>query len=383
VAPTPPPVVVAPAVAPTPPPLPVAPTPPPVATPATQSPTPAPWLIGGAAAGAAAAGAAAAGGAASVTPPPIPPVDPLAVEAEDITEVVRTAPPTGPIDTPWAKTETERTEIQTVRPPEEIVRPAGPAGIICPACATENEATRRFCKSCGTLLVAPVPTPVVRAMPRPRSFRLILLVPILLVAGLLGFGLTVVLRGGIGGTGAASTGPTAPTAPSAPSGSVARPSGSAATSAKPSAKTTKIALSDAKASSVLGPKYNALKAIDHDLGTSWQEGAKNESGQYVRVILKAPADIQSITIWAGSQAAQANYYGNLRPHHIEVKFDDGPAQPWELTDTFGPQVIKLSGHADTYVKFIIVDTYPSQKTALNGSPFDDCAISEIQLNGTP
>ena len=101
------------------------------------------------------------------------------------------------------------------------------------------------------------------------------------------------------------------------------------------------------------------------------------------LMLKAPADVQSITIWAGSQAAEANYYGNLRPHHILVTFDSGKAKPVELQDVFGPQTINVSGHVDTFVRFTIVDTYPSQKTALNGSPFDDCAISEIQLNGTP
>ncbi len=310
-------------------------------------------------------------------------VDPLAVEPEATTEVVRTAPPTGPIDTPWAKTETERTEIQTVRPPEEIVRPAGPAGIICPACATENEPSRRFCKSCGTLLVAPVPTPVVRATPTARSFRLVLLVPILLAAGLLGFGGTVLLRGGLGGSGATA----APSAGSSGAAHASAPTGSAAASPGASAKQTTVTvpITDAKASSTLGDlaKYAAPRAIDGSLSTSWQEGKATEKGQYIELFVGGPADIESITIWAGAQAASANYFGNLRPHHILVRFDSGPDQPWELKDVFKSQKIGVSGKVDSVVRITIVDTYASKKTALAGSPFDDCAISEVQLNGAP
>ena len=361
-----------------PPPPPVVPLPPTPVAPATAEPppttaTPAPWLIGTAAA------------AASVPAGPLPAVgpaavDPLAVEPEATIEVVRSAPPTGPIDTPWARTEEVRTEIQTVKPPEEIVQPVVPAGIVCPACATLNEQTRRFCKSCGTLLVAPVATPVVSSTPKGRSFPILLLFPILLVAGILGFGATFALRGGIGG-------PTATTAPTAAPSGAARASGPAA-SASPggasSAPTVKIPITDAKASSTLGdlPKYAATQAIDGSLSTSWQEGKATEKGQYIELFVGAPAEIQSITIWAGSQAASANYFGNLRPRHILVRFDSGSDRPFELKDVFKSQKIAVSGHVDSVIRITIVDTYPSKKTTLSGSPFDDCAISEIQLNGT-
>ncbi|HYC06471.1 MAG TPA: hypothetical protein VEG29_00970, partial [Candidatus Binatia bacterium] len=108
-----------------------------------------------------------------------------------------------------------------------------------------------------------------------------------------------------------------------------------------------------------------------------------EKGQFIELFVGAPAEIQSITIWAGSQAASANYFGNLRPHHITVRFDDGPDQPKTLKDEFSSQIINIAGHVDSVIRITIVDTYPSKKTALSGSPFDDCAISEVQLNGTP
>jgi hypothetical protein len=287
--------------------------------------------------------------------------DPPWIEQPDEAATVAWVPPVtrkGPTDTPWAEREPYRSEIEIVKPPDELGGPA-PTGVICGACGTENDTTRRFCRSCGNpLFTVEAPLPEVEE-PKPRSWRwLAILLPVLLVAGVLGFVGAALIRGGLFATASPSPGPIAPGP-----GIVLQPSG-------------------ATASSTLGGLWPPRDAIDKDTTSSWREGSGRLAGEWIQVTFRQPVTILSITIWAGAQKDQDNYKGNLRPRHITIAADGGRGQTFELTDTFGSQAIAYSGPVNSTLKITIQDAYPSTKTTFTGSPTQDCAISELQFNGT-
>ena len=296
-------------------------------------------------------------------------------------EITVVAPPTKPsnqpIDTPWVQREATRTDIEVVKPPDEIVKPQLPTGIICPACQTDNEPTRRFCKSCGTPLVAPTPLVEKRrtVRGRPAWVWVVILVPVLIVAGIAGFAIAAGLKSSniLGG--------------SSPSPSSSVPGSPAASGGSGGQVVHELAAKTIKASSQLGGRSNARwspgKAIDGKKETSWQEGVDGSvKGQWIEVTFANPGDITSITILAGNQAGEANYKANLRPRHITLRADGGDPREFELKDEFGPQDIAFIGHVDAKLRLTIIDTYAAEKTSLEGSPFEDCAISEIQFFGT-
>jgi hypothetical protein len=291
--------------------------------------------------------------------------DPPWVEQQDETATVAWVPPVGkkgPTDTPWAEPEVYRSEIEVVKPPDELGGPVS-TGIICSACGTENDTTRRFCRSCGNPLFA-VEVPTLEAEePKRRSWRwLAILVPILLVAGVLGFGGAALIRGGLFASSSPSPGPTA-SAPSGPNMVRLKP-------------TSPIA------SSRLGDIWAPSEAIDDDTTTSWREGAGKLAGQWIQVTFKQPVTVLSITIWAGAQKDEDTFKGNLRPRHIIVAADGGKGQSFELADSMGPQDIAYSGPVTSKLTITINDAYPSTKTTFPRSPTQDCAISELQFNGT-
>jgi len=285
------------------------------------------------------------------------------IEQPDEAATVAWVPPAatkGPTDTPWAEPDVYRSEIEMVKPPDELGGPVS-TGIICSACGTENETTRRFCRSCGNPFFAiERPAPEVEE-PKRRSWRwLAILLPILLVAGLLGFGGAALIRGGLFGS--ASPGPGTPPTTSGGGGVQLAPSG-------------------ATASSRLGDIWEPRMAIDGDPTTSWREKG-GLAGQWIQVSFKQPVTILSITIWAGAQKDQDAYKGNLRPRHITVAADGGQGQSFELSDTFGAQELAYKGPVTSLLKITIQDAYPSTKTSYPQSPTQDCAISELQFNGT-
>jgi hypothetical protein len=289
--------------------------------------------------------------------------DPPWVERPDETATVAWTPKPGtkgPTDTPWVEPEIYRSEIEVVKPPDELGGPA-PTGVICSACGTENDTTRRFCRSCGNpLFTVETAVPEVEES-KPRSWRwLAILLPVLLVAGVLGFVGAALIRGGLFAAASPSAGPIPP---GPGPGIVLQPSG-------------------ATASSTLGGIWPPRDAIDNDTTSSWREGTAKLAGQSIQVTFKQPVTILSITIWAGAQKDQDTYKGNLRPRHITVAADGGRGQSFELTDTFGSQAIAYSGPVNSTLKITIQDAYPSTRTAFTGSPTQDCAISELSFTGT-
>jgi hypothetical protein len=146
-----------------------------------------------------------------------------------------------------------------------------------------------------------------------------------------------------------------------------------------------LTLTGAKASSVVGNRemFNAAKVIDGRLDTSWQEGAREERGQWIEVTF-GPATVDALVIHGGYQLSRDAYLANRRPREILVSIDGGAPVSFTLADSEEPQRLDLDGPPGaTRVRVEIVSTYDPQATAYPGSPFDDMAISEILVLGFP
>ena len=288
-------------------------------------------------------------------------------------EEVAAPRPTGPVDSPWERLDAQRTEIETVKPPDELVRPAGPPGIICPACRTENEASRRFCQSCGTPLVVTAPVQPITARPARRSLRWVLiLVPIVIIAGVLGFGGAALLKGGL-----PAASPTV-----GPTGSqVATGSATPRTSATPTASSggpsaPPLVLHQITGSGKRDQAHSTGKSIDGDPTTSWQQDAKGGKDIWIEVeFVDGSVDLSKIAISPGDQKSGAAYKASQRPHHVQFSADGGKPLTVELSDRFGSHDVTIDLHVVKTLRITIVDNYPGSATTFSG-------ISEISFFGT-
>ena len=288
--------------------------------------------------------------------------------------------------------------------------------IRCPACGIANPPGRTFCQSCGTKLpetaavrpasaeqiAAAVAAPYQPAGGQARTAAADPdesagrggLLKWLLVIGVLGVlvGVAVVVGGSLlKGTASsdASTNPSVGVVP--PSGSATGSgapvasggaSGAPATSAPP-AVSVPLALTGATASSVVGDlaKFQPGMAIDGDPTTCWQEGNTREKGEWIEVTL-APAQVTALILTNGYNASRALFKGNLRLKDIEISINGGAAIQARLKDVGTPQRIPVTPvDAATTIRITIVSTYPSVKTSVSGTPFDDAALGEIVVMG--
>jgi hypothetical protein len=305
-------------------------------------------------------------------------------------------------------------------PPPVSAAPIPPAGsgatlIRCPACGIANTAGRTFCQSCGTKLpeaavvkpasaeqiaaaiTAPYPAPGAQpraatsdpAAPSGRGGLLKWLV----VVGVLGLvvGVAVVVGGSLlkgTASSAASSNPSLGVVPSGSATSSGAPvasggaSGSPQVSAAP-AVSVPLTLTGATASSVVGDlaKFQPGMAIDGDPTTCWQEGNTREKGEWIEVTL-APARVTALLLTNGYNASRALYKGNLRLKDIDISINGGVPIHARLKDIATPQRIPVPPvDAATTIRITIVSTYPSVKTSVSGTPFDDAALGEIVVMG--
>ena len=309
-------------------------------------------------------------------------------------------------------------------PPPVVAPPSTSAGqaasadpsaslIRCPACGIANAPGRSFCQSCGTKLPvtaavkaasadqiaaavsAPYQPPSAQARtatiaPEESSGRGGLL-KWLVVVGALGLvaGVAVVVGSSMLKGTASSDASTNPSLAVFPSGSASAPgsgapgaSGSPGSSATP-AVSVPLTLTGATASSVVGDlsKFQPTMAIDGDPATCWQEGNTREKGEWIEVTF-APARVSAVLLTNGYNASRALYKGNLRLKDIELSVNGGDAIPFRLKDVGTPQRIPVPPvDAATTVRITIVSTYPSSKTSVSGTPFDDAALGEIVVMG--
>ena len=67
-----------------------------------------------------------------------------------------------------------------------------------------------------------------------------------------------------------------------------------------------------------------------------------------------------------------------------MSVDGGKAIPVRLKDTTKAQQVDLGGVTGaTTVRITIVSTYAGQATSIQGTPFDDAAVSELSVLGVP
>ncbi len=294
-------------------------------------------------------------------------------------------------------------------PPLQGMSSAAPdtaEGLIrCPSCGIANPATRTFCQSCGTTLaqaarvVEPDAAAIAAAVARQASVPRVATAPVPPAApragrSSSGFPRWILVIGGLGilvGVGAVAasmllSGPgPGSIATSAPE--LVAPSIAVVELAEPSATpaSVQLTLKTATASSVVGnrAKFAAAMAIDGDPKTCWQEGKATEKGQWIEVTF-ATSRVDAITMYNGYQLSDDAYFANLRLKDINVSINGGDPIKIRLEDVQGPQRFEL-GAVDnaTKLRVTIVSTYASKKTAYANSPFDDAALSEIVVDGTP
>ncbi len=285
----------------------------------------------------------------------------------------------------------------------------------CPACGIANTPGRSFCQSCGAKLPAAVaksasadqiaaavaapyqsPTQARGAAPDPEasSGRGGILKWLVIVGGLgVIVGIAVVVGGSLlkgAASSQASLNPSlAVVPPSGPASGSGAPvasdgaSGAPQVSATPPVVSVPLTLTGATASSVVGDleKFQPTAAIDGDPTTCWQEGNTREKGEWIEVTL-APAQVTALILTNGYNASRALYKGNLRLKDIEISINGGAPIEARLKDVGTPQRIPVTPVDNaTSVRITIVSTYPSVKTSVSGTPFDDAALGEIVVMG--
>jgi hypothetical protein len=300
-------------------------------------------------------------------PPPMPTI-----------EAVAAPKPTGPVDTPWERLDAQRTAIEIVKPPDELVRPAGPPGIICPACRTENEATRRFCQSCGTPLVVTAPVQQVTPRPARRSMRwLVILIPIVVIAGVLGFGGAALIKPLLPGS-SPSTVPSASVGTSAgPTTGTGPPPGSTAptASAQPPSAHLLAVRNPPTASGHKDAAHGPGKAIDTDPKSAWLQDTTGGLDIWLEfTFTSTPVDITTIKFAGGDQKSAATLAAGRRPRHIEISVDGGPVVRFELDDK-PTQDIPVSFHVTKTLRLTIIDNYQGTDNRISG-------ISDVKFVGT-
>ncbi len=280
----------------------------------------------------------------------------------------------------------------------------------CPACGIANPSSRTFCQSCGTTLAAaerveeashdqiaaavamtpaaPPAAGTTTATPGREPTAAKRGVPSWVIGvGVIGVlvGVALVLAGvALRGKGPETGATGSAAAPSVAAGSASPGSSAVAASSEPGTPVP-LVLSGAKASSSVGnrPKFAPSMAIDGDLATSWQEGSQQEKDQWIEVSFD-PSRADTLLIRNGYQASQAAYRGNRRLKDILVSVDGGKAIPVRLKDTTKAQQVDLGGATGAKtVRITIVSTYPGQATSIQGTPFDDAAVSELSVLGVP
>ena len=123
-----------------------------------------------------------------------------------------------------------------------------------------------------------------------------------------------------------------------------------------------------------GMTHSPDLAMDGDRTTGWVEGAAGQGeGEYLTIEFDDVYEIHGFTIYAGYQKSEDLYRKNSRPSAIQVVYDGGNSERYELADKNGGQEIELPAPVQTSsVTFVIDSVY-------SGSKYEDTVISEIVI----
>jgi len=150
------------------------------------------------------------------------------------------------------------------------------------------------------------------------------------------------------------------------------------------AEAARIAPAGASASSTYpdeeGISYDASKATDGKLSTSWVEGDQGAGlGAYLDIDLGGAHHVKSVKVWGGMQYSNDYWKRGNRPKELEIDFSDGSKQSFTMTDDMKGQEIVLPAAKDTSSIRVKL------KSVYDGTTWLDTGISEVQVfdDGAP
>jgi hypothetical protein len=207
-----------------------------------------------------------------------------------------------------------------------------------------------------------------------------ILIPIVVVAGIIGFAGAAIIKGLPGAS------PTPGTSASGAVPSNATPPGSLG---QPSASPSGPVAHDLRPFSIIGSSkkdqdHSTGKSIDTDpttnapvLTTSWQADTAGGKDIWIEVTFRGSgiADLTQVTISGGDQKSPAAFKAARRPHHIQLSADGGKPVTLVLADRFGAQDFAVKIHVDNTLRITIVDNYSGTTSTFSG-------ISDIRFFGT-
>ena len=140
----------------------------------------------------------------------------------------------------------------------------------------------------------------------------------------------------------------------------------------------KLSVKDASASSVItqeGTDNGAMKAVDGNEKTSWQEGVSGDGiGESIHFELEKPYNVKYMSFQLGNWNSWEYFDGNNRPKELEITVGD-------VTQT----VTFPDGKTEYWVEFsrecLASEIDVVIKSVYEGSQWDDTCIAEIGLYG--
>ena len=140
----------------------------------------------------------------------------------------------------------------------------------------------------------------------------------------------------------------------------------------------KLSVKEASASSVItqeGTDNSAMKAVDGNEKTSWQEGADGDGiGESLQLTLEKSYNVKYMSFKLGNWNSWEYYDGNNRPKELEITmgdvtqtitFPDGKTEYW----------VEFSGECPATEADVVI------KSVYQGSQWDDTCIAEIGIYG--
>lgn len=143
------------------------------------------------------------------------------------------------------------------------------------------------------------------------------------------------------------------------------------------------------ASSELSAEFGATKLIDGDLDTTWHDASLGGSGAEIVIEFTEPVSIEEIVIhpYRDEDRFLRNFWVQrfeLRTSNQFETLDNHLNAPitGTLTREMEPQTVGMYTAGSFSLSFKVVSSFPAQPVD-DGPPFDELAIAEIQVFGTP
>jgi len=275
--------------------------------------------------------------------------------------------PTGGTGAPAAVQPAPEQQLPPAEPePERVERRPGIR--YCTVCGTDNEADRRFCRSCGNDLLVAVPVkvswwrrllgrgaPAYEAGARPgqqrrkrehrnrrvvrSSIAVVLITAIALLAG--------PFRGNV-------------------TDAYHKIKGKVTTKYQP------VKAVNARSSSA-AKGHPPTNAIDGVKDSAWAEGVRGDGvNESITLRFGGKVNVDRIGITPGASDNQKKFLAQPRPKQIRIEFSNGRQQVVTLTDSASFQQFDVRGQGVDFVRLVMIAMYPGQSG-------HDASIAEVEF----